>query len=153
MIFSRESRPADFKSTLEVSACFLEHQGEVLFVLRAPGEIQGGTWAIPGGRVRSGETPEQACVREVFEESGLQIEKPQFVKTVYIRYPEYDYTYHIFRKPVVSKDQPMTLHKEKTTDWAWFNRSTVNQLESQKKLILDEMPCIQEVYGAADFGI
>lgn len=33
-----------------------------------------GLWEIPAGRVKSGETPELCAVREVFEETGLQID-------------------------------------------------------------------------------
>jgi len=32
-----------------------------------------GLWCIPGGHMESGESVEECCVREVFEETGLQV--------------------------------------------------------------------------------
>ncbi len=52
-------------------------RGEVLLVRRA----DDGRWAMPGGWVDPGETPEQAVVREVAEETGLQVSAPRRVHT------------------------------------------------------------------------
>ncbi len=52
-------------------------QGEVLLVRRA----DDGRWAMPGGWVDPGETPEQAVVREVAEETGLRVSAPHLVHT------------------------------------------------------------------------
>jgi len=49
----------------------------VLLVRRA----DDGRWAMPGGWVDPGETPEQAVVREVAEETGLQVSAPRLVHT------------------------------------------------------------------------
>ncbi len=47
--------------------------GRLLLVRRAnePGR---GRWSVPGGRVEAGETDHHALVREVAEETGLQVE-------------------------------------------------------------------------------
>ena len=46
--------------------------GKTLLLMRAVG-WKTGHWGPPGGHIDQGETPEQAAVRETFEESGLRI--------------------------------------------------------------------------------
>ncbi len=46
--------------------------GKILLVLRA-NPPSAGKWAIPGGKVRWGETLQQAAQREVLEETGIRI--------------------------------------------------------------------------------
>ena len=52
-------------------------RGRVLLVRRA----DDGRWAMPGGWVDPGETPEQAVVREVAEETGLRVSAPLLLHT------------------------------------------------------------------------
>jgi ADP-ribose pyrophosphatase YjhB (NUDIX family) len=47
-------------------------EGRLLVVLRAHPPAQG-TWSLPGGRVEPGESLEQACAREVLEETGVVV--------------------------------------------------------------------------------
>jgi 8-oxo-dGTP diphosphatase len=49
---------------------FRAPNGKVLLVRRAKGEDHAGEWGLPGGRIRDGETPEIAAVRECVEEIG-----------------------------------------------------------------------------------
>jgi mutator protein MutT len=41
-----------------------------------------GKWSIPGGLVELGENVEQTVVREVKEETGLEVEKPEHIDVV-----------------------------------------------------------------------
>lgn len=52
-----------------VAAIIRNDEGEILFMLDANAKI----WSIPAGAIEPGETPAQAVVREVWEETGLQV--------------------------------------------------------------------------------
>lgn len=53
---------------MEVSAGGVLFDDNEIFVLRKPNR----EWVMPKGHVEPGETPEQAAVREVFEETGIE---------------------------------------------------------------------------------
>lgn len=55
------------------AAVLLRSDGSFLLGQRAHGSIYGGWWEFPGGKVESGETPQQALERELEEELGIQV--------------------------------------------------------------------------------
>lgn len=57
---------------LAASAVILDGNNRVLLVKRGH-EPAKGLWSLPGGSVEEGETLTQAAVREVFEETGLNV--------------------------------------------------------------------------------
>ncbi|KAA5802361.1 (deoxy)nucleoside triphosphate pyrophosphohydrolase [Alkalicaulis satelles] len=58
---------------LLVAACALvDSGGRVLIARRPDGKAQAGGWEFPGGKVEAGESPEQAVVRELREELGVE---------------------------------------------------------------------------------
>ena len=48
------------------------HDGAVLLIRRGKGPAAG-EWSVPGGHVEMGETLHEAIVREVLEETGLEV--------------------------------------------------------------------------------
>jgi ADP-ribose pyrophosphatase YjhB (NUDIX family) len=55
--------------------------GKILLEKRK-GEPGKGKWSIPGGLVELGEGVESAVVREVLEETGLEVESPELIDVV-----------------------------------------------------------------------
>ena len=62
----------DFKLTLVVAALIYRDGGIILQQRTEPPELAG-RWEIPGGKVKKGETLEEALIREVKEETDLTV--------------------------------------------------------------------------------
>ena len=62
------------KSVLLVVACALvDPDGRVLMAQRPEGKAMAGLWEFPGGKVQPGELPEEALIRELKEELGIDV--------------------------------------------------------------------------------
>ena len=58
---------------LAAAAIIINERDEVLLIRRGHQPAQG-KWSLPGGSVKPSETPAQAALREVREETGLEVE-------------------------------------------------------------------------------
>lgn len=62
----------------------------------------GGLWEFPGGKVEEGETPAEACRREVQEETGMEVEPLTCIATIKHAYSHFRITLHAFECATVS---------------------------------------------------
>lgn len=58
--------------------CYIDNGKEILLLHRNKklNDIHAGKWIGVGGKLEKGETPQECAVREIFEETGLQVNKP-----------------------------------------------------------------------------
>jgi 8-oxo-dGTP diphosphatase len=59
-----------------VAACALiDADGRVLIAQRPQGKSMAGLWEFPGGKIETGERPEQSLIRELKEELGIIVKE------------------------------------------------------------------------------
>ena len=61
---------------LVAAVALLDPEGRVLIAQRPEGKAMAGLWEFPGGKIEAGESPEDALVRELREELGLDVKPP-----------------------------------------------------------------------------
>lgn len=66
---------ADHSALLVVAAALVDRDGRVLLQQRPAGRQMAGLWEFPGGKVDPGERPEEALIRELKEELGIDTDE------------------------------------------------------------------------------
>jgi len=134
----------NFNKKFDVVSVFMDHNGETLLLHRQDGKPQGNTWAMLAGKVDVGEDLLDALIREVYEEIGLKTNREdyEYFEKYYVRYPEYDYLYHVYH--LAAKDRPnINLNLKEHKDIKWIKPKDALNLD----LIQDEDVCIKWFYN------
>ena len=109
-----------------------DEQGRLLLVRRANPPAQG-LWSIPGGRVEPGEDDEAAVVREVAEETGLDVLPERWVGSVERAGPDGDvYVIEDFCCRVVGG---RLLAGDDASDAGWFTAPALSVLPTSPGLL------------------
>ncbi|WP_433596302.1 NUDIX domain-containing protein [Lysinibacillus xylanilyticus] len=56
------------------TVCFVKNENNILMLNREKSPIMG-VWNGVGGKIEKGETPDEGALREVFEETGIRVER------------------------------------------------------------------------------
>ncbi len=60
---------------LVVAVALVDPDGRVLIAQRPEGKSMAGLWEFPGGKIETGESPEDALIRELQEELGITVKE------------------------------------------------------------------------------
>ena len=73
---------------VRVAAAVIRRGGRVLLTRRPPGGPLGLQWEFPGGKIERGETVQQALVREIREELGVEVRPFEVLEVARHDYPQ-----------------------------------------------------------------
>ncbi len=137
------TKPADFSAKFEIVSCFVEADRDILLLLRQDNKPQGNTLGVPAGKVNPKEDHLSAILREIYKETGFHtfFEEPEFYGTVFVRYPEYDFVYHIYHLDLPMKIQ-VQINPQEHKGFAWVKPEQALRM----RLIGDLDACIRLFY-------
>jgi 8-oxo-dGTP diphosphatase len=140
-----QEMPQNFHPKIEVAGCFIRNGDETLFLKRLADKPQGNTWAIPAGKSDKGETAEQTVIREIREETGIEMQKQclAYLGTVYIRHSTGDFVFHAFEYNIADSPQ-IKFNPKEHVDYRWV---TLREALEEMSLIPGEDELIKLAYG------
>jgi A/G-specific adenine glycosylase len=69
---------------------------KILITRRKPDGLLGGLWEFPGGKIQEHETAQQACIREIREETGLEVNIGSFLTRIRHAYTHFKIVMDVF---------------------------------------------------------
>lgn len=95
--------------------CYLIKDNEVVVTKYKKGNKKEGYYDIPGGKIEEGEIPKQTAIREMKEETGIEIQNLKYKGIMTIEYPDRLFIFDTF----ITKEyegEPQEF-EENTSEW------------------------------------
>lgn len=100
--------------TINVVAAIIRDGDQIFATQRGYGDWKD-YWEFPGGKIESGETPEDALVREIREELGAEINIDSYLTTVNYNYPKFHLNMRCYLCHVINGE--LTLKEHEAARW------------------------------------
>lgn len=110
--------------TLHVVCAVIRKDDKIFATQRGYGEFKDG-WEFPGGKIETGETPQQALQREIHEELDTEINVGDQIETVEYDYPEFHLSMQCFWCNVVSGKLKLL----EAEDARWLTKDTIESVD------------------------
>lgn len=136
-----------FNHKITAVACFIEAEHKILLLKTdSANKLQNYVWGVPGGKLESGETPNEAAVRELHEETGIKLKNDQleFVIKLYVRAKGLDYEFYIYKSTLGTaiNETTIVIDPKDHSSFVWLSPKDALSLE----LIYGEKELIEFLY-------
>ncbi|EEG92973.1 mutator mutT protein [Roseburia inulinivorans DSM 16841] len=118
-----------YMKTVKVVAAIIKAVNEngetIIFATqRGYGDFKGG-WEFPGGKIESGETPQEALKREIIEELDTEVSVGELMDTVEYNYPQFHLSMDCFWCQIVRGNLVLKEHEAAR----WLTKDELNNVE------------------------
>lgn len=123
--------PENFDPKFEIAVCFIENGGKILFIQRQEHENSPNQWCLPGGGVHEDESVLQCVMREIKEETDIDLPKAdlKFLRKMFLRHPDYgDYSINEFYVKFDQKPE-VKVNVEEHKDFKWVTPDEAFKLD------------------------
>lgn len=123
--------------TIKVVAAIIKKDSQVFATQRGYGDFAGG-WEFPGGKIETGESPNEALIREIKEELDSEIKVNELFYVVEYDYPQFHLSMNCYicellhgTLTLVEHSAGKWLSKEElyTVDWLPADKGIIAKLE------------------------
>ena len=116
-------RIGDNMKEIKVVAAIIQKENKILATKRGYGEFIN-MWEFPGGKIESGETKEQALVREIKEELNIEISVDKFAIDIEYQYPNF----YLFMSCFMCSIKEGSIELLEHNDGKWITKEELNTL-------------------------
>ncbi len=127
---------------LHVTCAIIERDGLILAAQRSADMNMPLKWEFPGGKIDSGETPEECLRREILEEMGIRIRVEESLPSSTHQYPALKVTLYPFICSIESGE--IILHEHSAI--SWLSPSELHTLDWAEA----DLPVIAAYLSASD---
>jgi len=114
--------------TRAIAVGIVRKNGRLLITRRKPDGFLGGLWEFPGGKIEPCEDNKSACVREILEETGIEVKIDSFLTRIKHTYSHFKIEMDIFYCHYVSGKIAL----DGPIEYRWIHLSEINKFAFPK---------------------
>jgi 8-oxo-dGTP pyrophosphatase MutT (NUDIX family) len=122
--------PSNFSPQAEIAAVLPFIAEKILLLQRSLKHSQANLWCAPGGKIEKDETPDLTAIRELKEETSIEINAHHliFLGKFYVQYPNGDFIFHLFKLLLEPSNVAIKINHSEHQTYGIFSISEIYSL-------------------------